>query len=100
MESSARKLRASTPRGETLACYYVLAPAEASSNLARYDGIRYGDFTPVMSREEFLNAGDFNPAAKAERRFDQTRRRAAVGAFALSSERAAEYFEKAQTFDV
>lgn len=101
MESLGAEItRVSTPRArDALACYYVLAPAEASSNLARYDGIRYGDLTPVMSREEFLNAGDFQSAVAKARTLGfglETRRRVAVGAFALSSERAAEYFEKAQ----
>jgi len=93
-------IRVSTPRArDALPCYYVLAPAEASSNLARYDGVRYGDLTSVVSREEFLNAGDFQTAIAKARTLGfglETRRRVAVGAFALSSRRAAEYFEKAQ----
>lgn len=93
-------IRVSTPRArDALPCYYVLAPAEASSNLARYDGVRYGNLTSVVSREEFLNAGDFQTAIAKARTLGfglETRRRVAVGAFALSSRRAAEYFEKAQ----
>lgn len=42
-ELGARVEETSTPHAEYgLACYYIIAPAEASSNLARYDGMRYG----------------------------------------------------------
>ena len=53
-----------------------------------------------MSREEFLNAGDFQSAVAKARTLgfglETLGGGVAVGAFALSSERAAEYFEKAQ----
>ena len=92
-------VRVNMPHTEAaLPCYYVLAPAEASSNLARYDGMRYGDLTRDLSREEYL-AEEFQSAIAKARSLgfgDEVRRRVTVGAFALSSARAAEYFEKAQ----
>ena len=43
LEAAAREVdRVSLPRRHALAAYYLIAPAEASSNLARYDGVRYG----------------------------------------------------------
>ena len=83
---------------DALPCYYIIAPAEASSNLARYDGMRYGDLTADLSREEYLRE-DFQRAIARARSLGfgpEVRRRITVGAFALSSERAAEYFDKAQ----
>ena len=83
---------------DALPCYYVVAPAEASSNLARYDGLRYGDLREKLPREAFLKEGFQSAVAKArEAGFgDEVRRRVLVGTFALSSERTAAYFEKAQ----
>ena len=81
-----------------LACYYVLAPAEASSNLARYDAARYGDVTHAVSREAYLSQ-EYQSAVTSARSAgfgDEVRRRVLVGAFALSSQRAAEYFIRAQ----
>jgi len=81
-----------------LACYYILAPAEASSNLARYDGVRYGDLTKKVTREEFLGEEFQIAIAKARSAGfgDEVRRRLLVGTFALSSERTAKYFTRAQ----
>ncbi|ORZ37363.1 amidase signature domain-containing protein [Catenaria anguillulae PL171] len=59
-----------------LAAYYVLAPAEASSNLAKFDGIRYG-----THRAHFG---------------DEVKRRLMVGAFALSARGVDTYYEQAQ----
>ena len=83
---------------DALPCYYVVAPAEASSNLARYDGLRYGDLREKLPREAFLKEEFQSAVAKArEAGFgDEVRRRVLVGTFALSSERTAAYFEKAQ----
>lgn len=54
--------------------YYVIAPAEASSNLARYDGVRYGQRAPGGVFEATRSAG-FGPEAK---------RRIVLGTFVLS----------------
>jgi aspartyl-tRNA(Asn)/glutamyl-tRNA(Gln) amidotransferase subunit A len=63
-----------------LACYYLVAPAEASSNLARYDGVRYGfraagdgDLTGLYSRTRWEGFGP------------EPRRRIMIGTYALSA---------------
>jgi aspartyl-tRNA(Asn)/glutamyl-tRNA(Gln) amidotransferase subunit A len=60
-------------------CYYVLAPAEASSNLARFDGIRYGPREPaddLASLYKNVRTGRFGPEVK---------RRILMGTFCLSA---------------
>jgi aspartyl-tRNA(Asn)/glutamyl-tRNA(Gln) amidotransferase subunit A len=62
-----------------MACYYLIAPAEASSNLARYDGVRYG-----------VRAGDGDFVAMQERTRDEgfgdePKRRIMLGTYALSA---------------
>jgi len=65
-----------------VATYYVIAPAEASSNLARYDGIRYG-------RRATLEAGegldDLYARSRAEGFGAEVQRRIMIGTYALSS---------------
>ena len=74
-----------------ISAYYVIAPAEASSNLARYDGVRYGmraavdgDLTEMY---EATRAAGFGPEVK---------RRIMLGTYALSSGYYDAYYGKAQ----
>ncbi len=73
-----------------LACYYLVAPAEASSNLARYDGVRYGlrvdgdDFVEMVMRTRDAGFGD------------EPKRRIMVGTYALSSGYYDAYYGTAQ----
>ena len=63
----------------SLAAYYVLAPSEASSNLARYDGVRYGLRVPgenIVEMYSKTRAAGFGPEVK---------RRIMLGTYALSS---------------
>ncbi len=64
-----------------IAAYYVIAPCEASSNLARYDGIHYGHRThkPV---EDIV---DLVSRSRAEGFGDEVKRRIMIGTYALSS---------------
>jgi aspartyl-tRNA(Asn)/glutamyl-tRNA(Gln) amidotransferase subunit A len=74
-----------------ISAYYVIAPAEASSNLARYDGVRYG------RRAE--GAGDLiemYETTRAEGFGDEVKRRIMLGAFALSSGYYEAYYGRAQ----
>lgn len=74
-----------------VAAYYVIAMSEASSNLARFDGVRYG---PEHDRE-----GDWNEtfAAVREGGFgDEVKRRILLGTYALSAGYHEKYYEKAQ----
>ncbi|HVS86155.1 MAG TPA: Asp-tRNA(Asn)/Glu-tRNA(Gln) amidotransferase subunit GatA, partial [Gaiellaceae bacterium] len=63
-----------------MACYYLIAPAEASSNLARYDGVRYGYRTPdPADRLEMYKR------TRDEGFGDEPKRRILVGTYALSA---------------
>ena len=73
-----------------LPTYYVIAPAEASSNLARYDGVRYGLRIPG----EDLN--DTYAKTRAEGFGDVVIRRIMIGTYALSSGYYDAYYIKAQ----
>jgi aspartyl-tRNA(Asn)/glutamyl-tRNA(Gln) amidotransferase subunit A len=73
-----------------LACYYLIAPAEASSNLARYDGARYG---------LRADGADFREMVMHTRRDgfgDEPKRRIMIGTYALSAGYYDAYYGKAQ----
>lgn len=78
-----------------LSAYYVLAPAEASSNLARYDGVRYG-----VRHESHENECAENPYSYAKTRGEgfgsEVKRRILLGTFSLSAGSFENYFIQAQ----
>jgi aspartyl-tRNA(Asn)/glutamyl-tRNA(Gln) amidotransferase subunit A len=73
-----------------IAAYYVIAPAEASSNLARYDGVRYG---PRARNGTLL---DLYEGTRAEGFGDEVKRRIMLGTFALSAGYYEAYYGRAQ----
>jgi aspartyl-tRNA(Asn)/glutamyl-tRNA(Gln) amidotransferase subunit A len=73
----------------SLAVYYILQPAEASTNLARYDGIRYG----LSVSADSIGAGYTKTRANFGR---EVRRRILIGTFVLSSGYADAYYRKAR----
>ncbi|MFH1193540.1 MAG: Asp-tRNA(Asn)/Glu-tRNA(Gln) amidotransferase subunit GatA [bacterium] len=74
-----------------LAVYYVIMPCEVSSNLARYDGIRYG----YSARETAENLLDVYQKSRAGGFGDEVRRRVMIGSYALSSGYYDAYYKKA-----
>ena len=74
---------------DALAAYYIIAPAEASSNLARYDGMRYG------LRVEGTDLEDTYKKTRAAGFGDEVQRRLIVGTAVLSSESYEVYFMQA-----
>ena len=79
---------------QALAAYYVIAPAEASSNLAKYDGIRYGKRDEEAASDA---AGGVLYAATRGKGFgEEVKRRILLGSYTLSSEAMDNYFIKAQ----
>lgn len=74
-----------------LAVYYIINPAEVSTNLARYDGIRYGYSAPADDI-----AGVY-AKSRAEGFGPETRRRILMGTFVLSSGYADAYYRKARS---
>jgi len=71
--------------------YYVLAPAEASSNLARYDGVRYGYRAP-----EYTDLLDLYQKSRAQGFGAEVKRRIMVGTYVLSAGYYDAYYLKAQ----
>jgi aspartyl-tRNA(Asn)/glutamyl-tRNA(Gln) amidotransferase subunit A len=74
-----------------ISAYYVIAPAEASSNLARYDGVRYG-----MRAEGGGDLVEMYERTRAEGFGEEVKRRIMLGTYALSSGYYEAYYGRAQ----
>ncbi len=74
----------------SLSAYYLIAPAEASSNLARFDGVRYGLRVPAD------DVAAMNTATRTAGFGDEVKRRIMLGTFALSAGYYDAYYGQAQ----
>jgi aspartyl-tRNA(Asn)/glutamyl-tRNA(Gln) amidotransferase subunit A len=77
--------------GLAIPVYYVLAPAEASSNLSRYDGVRYGYRAP-----EYANLDDMYAKTRAQGFGAEVKRRILIGTYVLSHGYYDAYYLQAQ----
>jgi aspartyl-tRNA(Asn)/glutamyl-tRNA(Gln) amidotransferase subunit A len=77
--------------GLSIPVYYVLAPAEASSNLSRYDGVRYGH-----RAAEYTDLMDMYCKSRAEGFGAEVKRRILIGTYVLSAGYYDAYYLKAQ----
>jgi len=75
-----------------LPAYYIVAPAEASSNLARYDGVRYG----LRELPEGANLQEMYAATRAAGFGDEVKRRILIGTYVLSAGFYDAYYTQAQ----
>jgi aspartyl-tRNA(Asn)/glutamyl-tRNA(Gln) amidotransferase subunit A len=75
-----------------LPVYYVIAPAEASSNLSRYDGVRYG----LRVEEENMSLDEMYEATRSAGFGAEVKRRIMIGTYVLSSGFKDAYYTKAQ----
>ena len=74
-----------------LAAYYIIATAEASSNLARYDGVRYG-----LRADNVKNLSDMFTETRQQGFGDEVKRRIMLGTYVLSSGYYDDFYLKAQ----
>ena len=74
-----------------VAAYYIIAPAECSSNLARFDGVRYG-----YRCKDAHDLSDMYTRSRAEGFGDETKRRILIGTYVLSAGYYDAYYLKAQ----
>ncbi|HVK95254.1 MAG TPA: Asp-tRNA(Asn)/Glu-tRNA(Gln) amidotransferase subunit GatA [Noviherbaspirillum sp.] len=82
----------SLPKTElSIPVYYVIAPAEASSNLSRFDGVRYGH-----RAQEYKDLADMYRKSRAEGFGEEVKRRILVGAYVLSHGYYDAYYLQAQ----
>jgi len=82
----------SCPRfNDGIATYYVIAPSEASANLARYDGVKYGYRSSGID-----NLSDMTSLSRSEGFGDEVQRRILIGTYALSAGYSDAYYKKAQ----
>ena len=77
-----------------VACYYIINPSEASANLARYDGVKYGYSTTSDKKTNSLL--DVYLRSRGKGFGDEVRRRVMLGTFALSSGYYEAYYLRAQ----
>lgn len=75
-----------------LSAYYIIAPAEASSNLARYDGVRYG----FRTSRECRDVWEMYENTRSEGFGSEVKRRIMLGTYALSAGYYDQYYAKAQ----
>lgn len=78
--------------GLSLAVYYIICPAEVSSNLARYDGQRFGYSSPAAN-----NLTESYELSREQGFGDEAKRRIMIGTYVLSSGYYDAYYKKAQT---
>ena len=91
-EEGAEIIDISLPHTEyALPTYYIVAPAEASSNLARYDGVKYGHRSSKGS-----NLIEMYENTRSEGFGDEVKRRILIGTYVLSSGYYDAYYRKAQ----
>jgi aspartyl-tRNA(Asn)/glutamyl-tRNA(Gln) amidotransferase subunit A len=76
---------------KAIACYYIICMAEASSNLARYDGVKYG-----FRAEEFSSLFDMYQDTRSQGFGDEVKRRIILGTYVLSAGYYEAYYGKAQ----
>jgi len=74
-----------------IATYYVIAPSEASANLARYDGVKYG-----FRAEDAESLAAMTARSRAEGFGSEVQRRILIGTYALSAGYVDAYYKKAQ----
>lgn len=91
-ELGAEIIEVSLPHSQYAApTYYIIAPAEASSNLARFDGIRYG-----YRASDFNGIEDLYIKSRSEGFGDEVKRRIMIGTYVLSAGFYDAYYKKAQ----
>jgi aspartyl-tRNA(Asn)/glutamyl-tRNA(Gln) amidotransferase subunit A len=91
-DAGAEPVQISLPHTKyALPTYYIIAPAEASSNLARYDGVRYG-----LRVEGVKTLDDMYAATRAAGFGAEVKRRIMIGTYVLSAGYYDAYFTKAQ----
>jgi aspartyl-tRNA(Asn)/glutamyl-tRNA(Gln) amidotransferase subunit A len=82
----------SCPRfNDGIATYYVIAPSEASANLARYDGVKYG-----YRAVDAASLAEMTARSRAEGFGEEVQRRILIGTYALSAGYVDAYYRKAQ----
>ncbi len=90
-EAGAEPVEVSLPHTRyALPAYYIVAPAEASSNLARYDGVRYGLRVPAEDLQEMYEA------TRGEGFGAEVKRRVLIGTYVLSAGYYDAYYNKAR----
>jgi aspartyl-tRNA(Asn)/glutamyl-tRNA(Gln) amidotransferase subunit A len=92
-DAGAEIVEVSLPHSKyALPAYYIIAPAEASSNLARYDGVRYG----LRDLPEGANLQDMYAATRAAGFGPEVKRRIIIGTYVLSAGFYDAYYTQAQ----
>lgn len=91
-QQGAKLLEISLPRTDlAIPAYYIIAPAEASANLSRYDGVRYG-----YRCKDPKDLADLYKRSRSEGFGEEVKRRILIGSYALSAGYYDAYYRKAQ----